>query len=454
MNARREMEERSSRERGWRRWGAAAALGPLALSLVFASPADALASSRYPCDPQGAGFSESARQTLAQQCIDDRHGTIALIANPDEIDSFRLEDIASRTEKLLRRATGNLIAPDLVPLAASPEAIARFRQMNPFCVDTSRVQTGGTEMTDQLMGLEYRDDIDHVYVLTNLPACNDTPGRRIDGLIWGDKAIRYGEVLSASVSSNTKDPDGVPKTLAHEIGHMQGYGHAGALTGQDKLVTLNHFKTYPNLSNDTEIDLDQVIAEYPADQYGSQSNIMGATFFDNNGAGYSLNGLQRKRLRWAETVLNPKSAASVKGDFLNQINGYSYVSIPKPTSVDYGFAVMNLDETVVLHDSDGELLTDPQFQFKRLVIDPVYDKRGYQTHFIEVYLATDDPYESLSTMSLGFLDLSKPENSNRTLELNGQKIRIRAMAGGGFVANDEAVNVRTDTIAVLQQQPR
>jgi hypothetical protein len=436
MGARHETEDFTMPERGWKRWGVAATIGALTLSLYASPPASAFIESKYACDPTGASFAPIARKELAKRCLDDRYGTIALVGY--DIDPTELNQIAEHTEKVLHSATNGLIAPHIIPVVASEAATAEFMQTVMHhdgidCVDLDSVEQLAPRATDQLMDLS---KFDHVVVDTNFPVCKDPNDedmryRTTYGMSWDDRSWRYGMVFDAAKLSRIKlDPFTQADFAGHEIGHMLGLGHAGSFASAadypGHIMSLNHFKTYANMSNSPDIDVDKLLSAGNYDEYASPSNIMGSTFYDNNGAGLYLNGMQRQRLEWPERITGETTDLAV------EINGCDWVTLQHPTNPNHNFGVFNLRTLVRLTDKTGRPNPDPSLAFGKLVIDPVFDHQGNMSDMVEVYLANDPDY-SLTTMSLGFLDLT--HQSTRTLRLGGQTIKITADKDGNYIVS-------------------
>ena len=328
-----------------------------------------------PCNPLILDAPNADRQTQEKQADACEHiykmGSVALV-NYD-VPAPVAENLATRTEALIRQASNDKITLDISVVEPSQLARDKFKEANPDnCYDLSSGGLATQKSSSVIANFTMPDklnDKDYIAGLTSTVECGNT--QNTQGVSLQQLGNRFLEVLNADPAAS--HPEGAPfrddaVILAHELFHNLGLGHAGSISFPDDESPFG-FENVPSLRKD--IDLDALLAKSQYKEYGDHSNTQG-----NNAIIYSddefpivqLNDIQRERLRWTQYAGTPDQPR--KEQSINETEAQLNTSDPE------AFASVQLAEPVQL--DDPETTANSQL-FSHLAIIPGEMNGGYNT---------------------------------------------------------------------------
>jgi hypothetical protein len=271
-----------------------------------------------PCNPSILDAPNANREVQEKQADACEHiykmGKVALV-NYD-VSTPVAENLAARTEALIRQASDDKITLDLTVVEPSQLARDKFKEANPDnCYNLSNGVANAAELGSVIANFTMPDklnNMDYVVGLTSAVDCKNTTDRHrgMQGFSLASHGNRFIEILDADPAAS--HPEGAPflndaSNLTHELFHNLGLGHAGGISYP---TDENPFGFEQVGGPQKDIDLDTLLQRSQFNEYGDFSNTQGnnATLYSDNEAPIvRLNNIQLERLNWPEYIHSPES---------------------------------------------------------------------------------------------------------------------------------------------------
>ena len=357
------------------------------------------------CDIPDSSSSATEREQAARECLAERYGKVALVGFGTQ--SLDLMIAASESERILADGTDDLIKVDIVPIAASEEAITQLEQLNPDgCIDQNILATVPATIAKETMDL---GDYSAVVGVVDMPRCDEKAVG--DAHVGHQLATAYNvetvRMRGQNFLPETSDPADV---IAHEIGHIYRLHHASMLEASESMdldARLLQSGFSPEDAQETIIDLTPPSRQLSSKEYleyGGYSNLMGRHM-----SGLRLSTAQKWQLQWPERVLGTQPDRQ-------KVVNWSTVDLEPKLDEERDFAALILNDPVTFTSKDewGETLTNT---FDKLIIEPLPEL----TNIANVYFATS---EDIHTLWLANVHLGTPDFKAQTLKVGNQIIRV------------------------------
>jgi len=295
------------------------------------------------------------------------------------LDEDAAEAIAKSLEARVEDMTARVMNLEVTVITPSDEAIALHAQESPDnCIDYTKEADYGSYIANAVM--PELNAYDSIVGLEAMPSCNETVG----GVASGGH-YRYAEAFNVSDESN---PAIVTTIAAHELLHLYGIGHSGALHNED--TDISDWFQRRESQHITSLDIPTYVAGGSYAEYQS-AEVMG---YPTDTPEYDkLNPIHISELLWPFRELDTENFYDETKNLANgDVSFYRGTSFTTIASLDIS-APFDLPTSTDGISDHGET----HKKASQLAFTPVYFENGNDIAGVKVQLVTDDN----SVISLG-----------------------------------------------------